>query len=72
MTLRTAITEIGPQRQCSKCGDWWPDDAEFYFMANGKLRQPCKACYYELPSVIAKQQRRLARQAARTSQGGAA
>ncbi len=60
MRQSLAITEIGPERCCNKCGDWWPDDAEFFFMDKGKTRQPCKACYYQLPSVIAKRERRLA------------
>lgn len=52
------VTEIGEELQCSKCDDWWPADAEFYFLSKGKLVQPCKACYYELPSVIAKTKKR--------------
>ncbi|MEQ4538046.1 MAG: hypothetical protein ABN479_03785 [Billgrantia sp.] len=58
MNARLANTEIGPQRLCSKCNEWWPDDAEFFYQSNGKSRQPCKACYAELPSVIAKEERR--------------
>lgn len=68
-----AMTEIGPQRMCRKCGDWWPDDAEFFFLSKGKPRQPCKACYAELPSVIAKAERAkcAAKKAQQVAPGGA-
>lgn len=66
MTQRTRITELGQERCCSKCGEWWPDDTEFFFRTRGRTCSPCKACYYELPSVVAKEQRRKEqRQAAR-------
>lgn len=51
------VTELGPERQCGKCGEFWPDDREFFYMQSGKIRQPCKACYEALPSVIAKRAR---------------
>lgn len=64
MSKRVRFSELGPERCCSKCGDWWPDDAEFYYQSNGKSRQPCKACYAELPSVVAKAERRRVAQGA--------
>ncbi|SES15230.1 hypothetical protein SAMN04487958_10814 [Vreelandella subterranea] len=54
MSKWTQITELGQERLCSKCNDWWPDDPEFFYQSNGKSRQPCKACYEQLPSVIRK------------------
>lgn len=44
------MTEIGPERRCSKCLEYWPDDAEFFYTKKRKTQQPCKACYSELPS----------------------
>lgn len=48
-------TELGEEKLCSKCGDFWPMDSEFFF---SRLRKPnrngvqtrkydavCKACY---------------------------
>ncbi|HBN61422.1 MAG TPA: hypothetical protein DD442_15595 [Halomonas sp.] len=48
------MTDIGPEKLCTKCGEWWPDDSEFYYLTNGLTIQPCKACYEQLPSVIRK------------------
>ncbi len=37
------------ERRCSKCGDWWPADREFFYSSGpaekGKLHSQCKACY---------------------------
>ncbi len=60
MSRWSKFTQLGRERRCSKCDEWWPDDAEFYYRSNGKSRQPCKACYAQLPSVIAKEERRKA------------
>lgn len=37
--------ELGREARCSKCGDWWPADDEFFYMANGVPHSWCKACY---------------------------
>jgi hypothetical protein len=39
----------GPLRYCRKCGEWWPDDAEFFFIdpKTGHGLPPCKACREE-------------------------
>lgn len=50
MAQRFRATELGRERQCTKCGDYWPDDAEFFYLSKGKTQQPCKACYAQLPS----------------------
>ena len=47
--------EITVEKTCSTCREAWPADVEFFFRdkrsADG-LRRVCKACYYELPSVL--------------------
>ncbi len=45
------MTEIGLERQCTKCHDWWPATREFFY-ATGRADHPklhswCKACYEE-------------------------
>jgi ribosomal protein L40E len=45
-----------PEKRCRKCDDTWPADAEFFYRQAAKadgLSDVCKACYAELPSVIA-------------------
>lgn len=32
--------ELGPVRRCNTCGEWWPDDIEFF----AKKRRLCRAC----------------------------
>jgi hypothetical protein len=34
---------LGALRRCPGCGDWWPDDEDFY--SPGARR--CRACVYE-------------------------
>ncbi|WIX04481.1 hypothetical protein [Stutzerimonas balearica] len=46
-----------PEKLCRKCGDTWPADGEFFYRQAAKpdgLSDICKACYVELPSVIAR------------------
>jgi len=57
MAPKTKITELGTERRCTKCGDYWPDDAEFFYTSRGKTQQPCKACYAQLPSRVARKER---------------
>ena len=40
-------TELGPELWCSKCREFWPGDAEFFYMSKGKPHSWCKACYLE-------------------------
>lgn len=36
------------EKRCSKCGDWWPADLEFFHRSNGNgLNSWCKACCSE-------------------------
>ncbi len=42
--------EIGMVRRCSKCGDWWPANREFFYSSGSggrKLHSWCIACYTE-------------------------
>lgn len=54
MAPKTKTTELGTERLCTKCDEYWPDDAEFFYTKNGKTQQPCKACYVQLPSRAAR------------------
>jgi len=49
---------LGEEMLCTRCEEWWPNDSEFYYLAHGQTRNPCKACYATLPSVIARDARR--------------
>jgi len=34
------------EKQCTDCGEWWPDDKEFFpTTGHGKTANQCKACY---------------------------
>lgn len=40
--------ELGPQKQCAICGDWYPPDPEFFsWVRPGRLNSYCRACDYE-------------------------
>lgn len=40
--------ELGLEKLCTKCDDWWPADSEFFWTSNGRLHYCCKACYYDM------------------------
>lgn len=41
-------TELGTERLCRGCGEWWPQDPEFYYMdRKGKVIGNCRACWSE-------------------------
>ncbi|KJF83700.1 hypothetical protein UA31_03330 [Photobacterium angustum] len=48
-----AITELGLEKKCTMCGDWYPFDDEFYqsYFIKAKNRHQvkaeCKACCIE-------------------------
>lgn len=44
---RLRETWYGPEKQCTRCGEWWPADAEFFHMRLGQLVAACKACSNE-------------------------
>ena len=38
------------EKECTGCGEWWPDDGEFFFKSGNGLRRlmdKCKACYID-------------------------
>lgn len=42
--------ELGREKFCSRCKEWWPADLEFFYANPGKvadLSDWCKACYRE-------------------------
>jgi hypothetical protein len=58
MTERGRITtDLGDEVQCADCGEFWPEDREFYFIYGGKAHSYCKACYRANEKVIAKTER---------------
>jgi hypothetical protein len=59
---RVVDTELGRELLCSKCQEYWPMDTEFFHRANTchGFRTECKACYFELPSVMRKSAKRSA------------
>lgn len=45
--MRRDDEELGPVRRCSRCGEEWPDDPEFYLpKPNGWCCRACLADYY--------------------------
>lgn len=41
--------ELGHQRYCKSCREWWPDDEEFFgrtLCRDGYVRSWCRACRY--------------------------
>ena len=54
MKARTAVLpdepELGEQRYCRSCDEWWPNDAEFFgstVCRDGYVRTWCRACRLE-------------------------
>ena len=40
--------ELGVQRRCPRCGEFWPEDHEFFYPARrGGFQAYCKACWHE-------------------------
>lgn len=46
--LRLRDGELGQEKYCPRCDDWWPADKEFFWETKGKLFYCCKACYHEM------------------------
>lgn len=45
---KTIETELGIEKQCTACGEFWPADKEFFYSAgNGRLMAQCIACCEE-------------------------
>ena len=51
-------TELGIEKQCSKCKEYWPKDEEFFYRKNGYVVSPCKACYDEIYHAARKRKRK--------------
>jgi len=43
----TMVTELGIERLCAGCGEWWPQDEEFWYYQRGKIIGRCRACWSE-------------------------
>jgi hypothetical protein len=42
------LTELGIERLCGGCGEWWPKDDTFWFFdRRGKVLGRCRACWSE-------------------------
>lgn len=54
-TSRYRETELGIEARCSKCGEFWPADGEFFFTCKGRVHSWCKDCY--LQDLVAKGKR---------------
>ena len=45
---RYAMTRLGLERRCTRCGEYWPADTEFFYFqpsASGGLNCYCHDCY---------------------------
>lgn len=44
------VTELGTERRCNSCGEYWPLDGEFYHRNSkgiGGFLGTCRACFAE-------------------------
>lgn len=41
------VTELGYEKKCSTCGDFWPEDTEFFYWnaPQNRYYAECIACY---------------------------
>lgn len=47
-SMRQRLAPEGPERLCSRCKEWWPEDLEFFNRhARDKWQPWCKACTNE-------------------------
>ena len=48
MKRKVILTELGEEKQCHRCHEFWPVDTEFWY-SEGKrgLSRWCIACYQE-------------------------
>lgn len=45
--VRPDEPELGPQRFCRRCAEWWPFTAEFWQAIRGGTTWACRACVRE-------------------------
>src|SRR4026208_163500 len=41
----TMLTELGIERLCAGCGEWWPQDEEFWYYQRGRVLGRCRGCW---------------------------
>jgi len=44
--IRIRETELGTEKWCPRCEEWWPADPEFFWRTSSGLFYCCKACYH--------------------------
>jgi hypothetical protein len=43
----TKQTELGTERLCAGCLEWWPEDEDFWYYQRGRILGRCRACWSE-------------------------
>jgi hypothetical protein len=39
---------LGLERRCFDCGEWWPEDREFWYLnTHGEVMGRCRACWVD-------------------------
>jgi|GEM_PF-1047459 len=59
---RYLMTELGLERLCSRCGDYYPADTEFWYYqpsAAAGLHNNCHACYREITGRLSAADKRM-------------
>lgn len=56
MAAELRVTELGEEKRCKRCLDWWPNDDEFF--SRRDRRDYCRACAQEVPQMTDEQRRR--------------
>ena len=54
MTRECAVTDLGTEIRCTRCGEFWPADEEFFYRHAGGWHSYCKACYLSHPCITAR------------------
>lgn len=44
---RLVVAELGEEQLCSRCGESWPTDTEFYPVSATSMGYECRACNSE-------------------------
>lgn len=48
----TIDTELGTERLCRGCGEFWPLDETFWYFQRGKVMGNCRACWADRSRAI--------------------
>ena len=53
------MTLTGIEKRCTKCGEFWPEDKEFFFYhhSDNCYYAECRACYYERKLIYRQNQK---------------